>query len=81
MASYAKVKNSHGEYDMVCRFESKEDMDKVIADLDRRFYYKPVSERWANDFVIEHGARWTGPFTYYGGTPLDGISFYHTIYD
>lgn len=78
--AYAKVRHIDGHIDMVVRFDSKEDRDRVIND-GLHGTYSAASEQFAYDFLNEHNARWAGPFTYYGGTPLDGISFYHTIYD
>ena len=77
MAAFVKAANSRGEFDMVVRFENADDRKKVMND-GLHNYYKPVSEKWANDFVADHGCKWVGPFTYYGGTPLDGITFWHT---
>lgn len=78
--AYAKVRNIDGDIDMIVRFDSYEDRDKVMND---GFHgaYSPTSEKFAYDFLNDVNGRWAGPFTYYGGTPLDGISFYHTIYD
>ena len=77
--AYCKVTNIKGELDMFVRFDSEHDRDMVMGDGLHGAYSK-ANELEAYDFLNEHGARWAGPFTYYGGTPLDGISFYHTIY-
>lgn len=80
MPSFAKVKHMDGHIDMVVRFDSQDDRDRVISD-GLHGSYSPASEQFANDFVCAHAARWVGPFEYYGGTPLDGIRWWHTIYD
>ena len=78
--SYAAVRNIDGHIDMMVRFDSEQERDRVMND-GLHGNYEPTTEEAAYDFYGEHNARWAGPFTYYGGTPLDGISFYHTIYE
>lgn len=69
--SYAKDEKQG----MCIRYESSNDRDRVLA---RTPYFKRASEKYVNDFLSNGDYEWVGPFTYYGNTPLDGITFYHT---